>query len=153
VLKGLTAGVHTADPTALRAVGTAGWGHTGAFARMHKDGIEWEITVWHMYGQDPEWAFKKLIQYGKPIWVTEFNHPLGSTKSEQEQADGLAKTIALLRGYQAPYNVQEAHIYELLDEPYWAPNYEAYMGLVRLEKTGPDQSTVEHPKIAYQRVK
>lgn len=153
VLKGLTAGVRAADPTAMRAVGTAGWGHTGAFERMHKDGIEWEITVWHMYGQDPEWAFKKLVQYGKPIWITEFNHPLGSTKSEQEQADGLAKSIALLRGYQATYNVQEAHIYELLDEPYWAPNYEAYMGLVRLEKTGPDQSTVEHPKIAYERVK
>src|SRR6185437_14107278 len=84
VLKGLTAGVHAADPTAMRAVGTAGWGHTGAFERMHKDGIAWEITVWHMYGQDPEWAFKKLVQYGKPIWITEFNHPLGSTKSEQE---------------------------------------------------------------------
>jgi hypothetical protein len=151
VVKGLTAGVHAADPTILRAVGTAGWGHIGAFERMYSDGVSWDISVWHMYGEDPEWALKKLVKYGHPIWITEFNHPLGSTKSEQEQADGLAKAIAQLRRYQSAYNVQAAHIYELLDEPYWAPNYEAYMGLIRVDKIG--ETRVTTPKIAYQRVK
>jgi hypothetical protein len=153
VLKGLTSGAYEADPTVRRAVGTAGWGHIGAFERMQKDGIPWEISVWHMYGGDPEWAFKKLVEYRRPIWVTEFNHPLGSQKSEQEQADGLAETIAYLRRYHEPYNVQAAHIYELLDETYWAPSYEAYMGLVRLEKAGANKWKSGAPKIAYDKIK
>lgn len=151
VVQGLTSGVHAADPIALRAVGTAGWGHTGAFERMFNDGVTWDISVWHMYGQDPEWALKKLVIYGRPIWITEFNHPLGSTKSEQEQADGLAKSMTLLRRYMAPYNVQAAHLYELLDEPYWAPSYEAHMGLIQIEDAGDNKTTAL--KIAYERVK
>ena len=153
VVKGLTEGVRAADPKTLRAVGTAGWGHIGAFERMFNDGANWEISVWHMYGQDPEWALKKLVKYGHPIWITEFNHPLGSTSSEKEQADGLANTMAMLRRYQPTYNIQAAHIYELLDEPYWAPNYEAYMGLIRIEKSDADQAPVTVPKLAYKRVK
>ena len=27
-------------------------------ARMAQDGIRWDISVWHMYGSDPEWAFR-----------------------------------------------------------------------------------------------
>lgn len=153
IVKGLAEGVRAGDPKALRAVGTAGWGHIGAFERMYKDGADWDISVWHMYGQDPEWALKKLVKYGHPIWITEFNYPLGSTSSEKEQADGLANTIAMLRRYQPTYNIQAAHIYELLDEPYWAPNYEAYMGLIRIEKSDVDQTPVTIPKLAYQRVK
>lgn len=153
IVKGLTDGVRAGDPKALRAVGTAGWGHIGAFERMYKDGANWDISVWHMYGQDPEWALKKLIKYGHPIWITEFNYPLGSSSSEKEQADGLADTMAMLRRYQPTYNIQAAHIYELLDEPYWAPNYEAYMGLIRIEKSDVDQTSITLPKLAYQRVK
>ncbi len=74
VLKGLTRGARAADPTVKRAVGTAGWGHLGAFDRMQADGIEWDISVWHSYGQNPEWAFKHLVKFQRPIWVTEFNH-------------------------------------------------------------------------------
>ena len=47
VLMGLAEGVGEADPKALRAMGTAGFGHLGAFDRMAQDGIPWEITVWH----------------------------------------------------------------------------------------------------------
>lgn len=151
VVKGLTEGVRAGDPKALRAVGTAGWGHIGAFERMYKDGADWDISVWHMYGQDPEWALKKLIKYGHPIWITEFNYPLGSTKSEQEQADGLANAMKSLRNYTDTYNIQAAHIYELLDEPYWASSYEAKMGLIRVENSGDGKTTI--PKIAYERVK
>ena len=81
-LRGLSEGVKAADPLAERAIGTAGWGHTAAFERLQADHIEWEISVWHMYGQDPEWAFKIISKVGKPIWVTEFNHPLGSSEGE-----------------------------------------------------------------------
>ena len=63
VIKGLTRGARAADPNVKRAVGTAGWGHLGAFDRMQADGIEWDISVWHSYGENPEWAFKHLVKF------------------------------------------------------------------------------------------
>jgi hypothetical protein len=132
VLKGLSDGMTQVDPGIRKAIGTAGWGHTGAFARMKQDGIDWDISVWHMYGEDPEWAFREIAAYGKPIWVTEFNNPYGSQRSEHEQADGLRQSMMRLRELEDEYEVEAAHIYELFDETYWAPSFEAYMGLVRL---------------------
>jgi Domain of unknown function (DUF4214) len=153
VLKGLTEGAHAADPSVRRAVGTAGWGHIGAFARMKADGIDWDISVWHMYGQDPEWAFKELVRYERPIWVTEFNNPLGSQKGEQEQVNGLKHAISLLRGLQDSYKVEAAHIYELMDESYWGDTAEAHMGLVSMKKDGLGQWIAAEPKPAYAAVR
>lgn len=149
VLKGLSDGMTQADPTVRKAIGTAGWGHLGAFERMHKDGIKWDISVWHAYGEDPEGAFAKIARYGKPIWVTEFNNPLGSQKSERQQAEGLKQAMVRLQELQARYKVEAAHIYELLDETYWAPSYEAFMGLVRLTATDNGGWTTGEPKPAY----
>jgi hypothetical protein len=149
VLKGLSDGAAAADSTALRAMGTAGWGHVGAFRRMRADGIEWDISVWHMYGQDPEWAFEILQEFDRPIWVTEFNHPFGSRDGESAQMQGLKDQIAQLRRLRTRYRVEAAHIYELFDEPYWGEHYEAVMGLVRLVE-GPDGSWKPGaPKPAY----
>lgn len=61
--------------------------HTGAFTRMQRDGIQWDISVWHMHGQDPGWAFKILAAFNRPIWVTESNHPRGGQRAVPEQAD------------------------------------------------------------------
>ena len=84
VLKGLSDGTTAVDPAIRKAMGTAGWGHLGAFARMQQDGIRWDISVWHMYGSDPEWAFKTLAGFKRPIWVTEFNHPgAGSARARR----------------------------------------------------------------------
>jgi hypothetical protein len=149
VLKGLSDGMMSVDPKIRKAMGTAGWGHVGAFERMKKDGIEWDISVWHMYGEDPEWAFKILAQYGRPIWVTEFNNPYGSKKDEQQQAEGLRSQMTRLRELEKSYNVEAAHIYELLDETYWAPNFEAFMGLVRLVPKADDGWRTGEPKPAY----
>jgi len=153
VLKGLSDGMIEVDPKIRKAIGTAGWGHTGAFERMKQDGIEWDISVWHMYGGDPEPAFRKLARYGRPIWVTEFNHPFGSQGGEEQQADGLRQAMKRLHKLQARYNVKAAHIYELLDETYWAPDFEAYMGLVRLIARSDGGWTVGEPKPAYAAVR
>ncbi|MGK9287138.1 DUF4214 domain-containing protein [Sinorhizobium meliloti] len=153
VLKGLSEGMMDVDPKIRKAIGTAGWGHVGAFERMKQDGIKWDISVWHMYGQDPEWAFKELARYGHPIWVTEFNNPLGSQRSEEQQADGLKRSMMRLRELQAQYNVEAAHIYELLDETYWAPSFEAHMGLVKLTANGDGGWAVGEPKPAYASVR
>jgi hypothetical protein len=149
VLKGLTEGMIEVDPNIRKAVGTAGWGHTGAFERMKNDGIEWDISVWHMYGDDPEPAFDVIAKYGKPIWVTEFNNPYGSQDSEREQAEGLLKSMNQLRELQDKYNVEAAHIYEPLDEKYWAPSFEASMGLVRLVGSAERGWSAEGPKVSY----
>jgi hypothetical protein len=149
VLKGLSDGAIAADPTVRKAMGTAGWGHLGAFKLMERDGIAWDISVWHMYGQNPEWAFKELAKFGHPIWVTEFNHPEGSKESEEKQAQGLRDWMTRLRKLSAVYDLEAAHIYELMDETYWAPNFEALMGLVRLERDGNDGWRPGPPKPAY----
>ena len=93
VLKGLSDGTTAVDPMIRKAIGTAGWGHTGAFGRMRNDGIRWDISVWHMYGQDPEWAFKILADFNRPIWVTEFNNPGGSKGGAEKQADGIVRAM------------------------------------------------------------
>jgi hypothetical protein len=136
VLKGLSDAATAVDPAIRKAIGTAGWGHLGAFTRMQQDGIRWDISVWHMYGGDPEEAFKTLAGFKRPIWVTEFNHPLGGQGSVAAQADGLVRAMTRLRQLQLTYNVEAAHVYELMDEPYWAPSYEASMGLVALVEDG-----------------
>ena len=153
VLKGLSDGAKAVDPSIRRAMGTAGWGHTGAFERMRADGIEWDISVWHVYGQDPEWAFKILAGYGKPIWVTEFNHPGGSTDGTDAQANGLVRMMSRLKTLAAAYRVEAAHIYELYDEPYWAPSYEASMGLYTLERSGDETWRPGKPKPAFDAVR
>jgi hypothetical protein len=84
--------------------------------------------------------------------VTELNHPEGSTKSAEDQAAGLKRAIERLRVLAPLYRVEAAHIYELLDEPYWAPSYEANMGLVTVEKDG-ESWKPGAPKPAYEAVK
>lgn len=153
VLRGLSDATIAVDPTIRKAMGTAGWGHRAAFTRMLQDGIRWDISVWHLYEGDPEEAFKFLATLGRPIWLTEFNYAGGSQRGEKQQADGLVQAMTLLRRYQSRYGLEAAHIYELLDEPYWAPSYEAFMGLVRLKKRGEGLWAPSGRKPAYDAVK
>jgi hypothetical protein len=153
VLRGLSDATISVDPTIKKAIGTAGWGHTGAFARMQDDGIQWDITVWHMYSYNNDWAFKQLVKYNRPIWITEFNNPYGSQKGLEKQSDGLTQIIAYLRNIRKKYNIEAAHIYELLDERYWAPSFEAHMGLITLEKDGNKGWKLGVKKPAYKVVK
>ncbi|MDH4989435.1 DUF4214 domain-containing protein [Aquamicrobium lusatiense] len=147
VLRGLSDGTEAADPTIRKAMGTAGWGHTGAFERMKMDGIDWDISVWHHYGDDLKRPLDYLRTLGKPVWITEFNR--SGEKGEQDQADGLLEMMRQFRELGAEYRIEAAHIYELLDEPYWAPSFEATMGLVRLRKTDEGRWTPDGVKLAY----
>jgi hypothetical protein len=134
VLKGMSDATKAIDPTARRAIGTAGWGRYGAYERMRQDGIEWDITVWHTFSPDLESQLLRVASYGKPIWITEFNHPKGSHDSAVAQAAGLEKMMIELRALRQRFKIEAAHVYELLDETYWAPHYEGSMGLVYLAK-------------------
>ena len=147
VLRGLSDGAEAADPTIRKAMGTAGWGHTGAFERMKADGIDWDISVWHHYGDELKRPLDYLRTLGKPVWITEFNR--SGEKGEQDQADGLLDMMRRFRDLRTEYRIEAAHIYELLDEPYWAPSFEATMGLVRLRKTEEGRWTPDGVKLAY----
>jgi hypothetical protein len=133
ILRGLSDGVHAGDPTALRAIGTAGWGHSGAFDRLAADAVGWDISVWHQYERGQDLQLAHVASFGKPIWITEFNHPNGSRDGEDLQARGVAAMMQDYRDRQARYRIEAAFIYELFDEPYW-DGYEASMGLVRQAK-------------------
>lgn len=138
MLKGLAEGVGEADPKALRAMGTAGFGHLGAFVRMAKDEIPWEITVWHDYEAVRESYLEELASYGKPIWITEFNAGGGGEFSHQENARMIAERIAYYRTVREKYRVTAAFFYELLDQPYWGDDFEARMGLASLKRQNPE---------------
>jgi len=133
ILSGLAEGIGHGDKKALRAMGTAGFGHLGAFARMKKDGIPWEITVWHDYETVRESYLETLKEYGKPIWITEFNAGGGGDFSHEENARQLVARIDYYRQMREKYQVTAAFQYELLDEPYWGDHFEARMGLVSLK--------------------
>lgn len=149
LLRGMSEGIAAVDPELRRAIGSAGWGHVGMFERLSADGVPWDISVWHIYGEDPEWAFEHLARYKRPIWVTEVNHPLGSQDGEAAQAEGLRRIMTRLGELSERFGVEAAHIYQLLDEPYWAPSFEAVMGLVPLAPTAEGGWRVLAPKPAY----
>ena len=53
----------------------------------------------------------------------------------------------------AKYKVEAAFVYELLDETYWAPNFEAHMGLVQLDGSANRGWFIGNRKVAYQTVR
>ncbi|HVV94024.1 MAG TPA: hypothetical protein VHD15_11445 [Hyphomicrobiales bacterium] len=153
VLRGLSDGIHAADPAARRAIGTSGWGHVGIFQRFKQDGLGWDISVWHMYGEDPEWAFKLLKPLGKPIWITEFGQAGAGPEGEAAQAQALGHWIRRIDQLAQPYDVEAAFLYELLDESYWGETNEARMGVVRLVKDSHGQWSEGPLKAGYAAVR
>jgi len=154
VLSGFSEGVAAADPKAIRAMGTAGFGHLGAFERMKQDKIEWDITVWHDYETIRESYLETLAEYGKPIWITEFNAGGGGDQSHEQNAKMLTERIAFYREVRDKYKVAAAFVYELLDEPYWGDHFEARMGLVSLipdDKRGWRVGAIKPQGLAVQR--
>ena len=150
VLKGLSVGVAGVDPKARKAMGTAGWGHLGAFERLRNDGVAWDISVWHQYSEDADWAYEKLQAYGKPIWITEFSPP----NADRPDAEALrpARLEAMMRKIlktARKFRIEAAFIYELLDEPYWTDSPEARFGLLTMTRSGSAwRIAAPHPSVA-----
>jgi hypothetical protein len=149
LLRGLSEGIHAADPAARRAIGTSGFGHVGIFQRFVHDGLAWEINVWHLYGEDPEWAFKMLQPIGKPIWITEYGEAGAGPNGEAAQAKALAYWIHRIAALAGRYDIEAAFLYELMDESYWGASNEARMGVVRLVKDKAGHWTVGPRKPAF----
>ncbi len=153
VLKGLSDGCGEGDPQARRAIGTAGWGRVGAFDRMVEDGIGWEISVWHDYETISRRFLDRLAGHGRPIWITEFNAGGGGEASEAENARMLVERMNYYRRFRKSHRLEAVHIYQLLDEPYWGDNFEARMGIVRMEATPGDSFRIGELKPAAEAVR
>lgn len=152
VFAGLSEGVASTGTSARRAIGTAGWGHLGAFERMKADGIDWDITVWHDYEGITEPFLQRLASYERQIWITEFNAGGGGFDTEANNARRLIERMAYYHVMAPRYRIEAAFIYELLDETYWGDTFEARMGLIRIASEG-DTWRVGEPKPAAAAVK
>lgn len=140
-LKGLSEGLRAGDPQARRAIGTSGWGRVAPLELLRRDGVSWDITVWHEYTRDPaagprDEVFEALAQFGKPIWITEFTAGgLDLSIDVNRQARIFSGLFDVYRQMAPRYNIEAAFIYELLDQPYLGDGtFEARMGLVRVEE-------------------
>lgn len=144
MLRGLAEGVREGNHEALRLIGTAGWLHFGFIDLLVRDGVPFDVLVWHWYSEmgDMTGSIKsysgtytvldKLTGYGKPVWVTEGNLRNGCLGgNEQVQAEYLARTIKSLA---ATGKIGAYVVYELFDEPYLlSAGGEAFYGLVHCE--------------------
>lgn len=137
LINGMYDGAKGADPTAKTVVDNAGWHHYGFLQRLAADGVKWDITGTHWYSDQGSItnvggggvnSLEILARFNKPIWVTEFNARPGSM-GEQAEAQWLTKTMADWDALASKYNVQAAHIYELLDQPEMGSSPEARYGL------------------------
>jgi Glycosyl hydrolase family 53 len=135
LIKGMLAALHEASPSSRSIVQTSQ--HTpnsldsGFLQRLIEDGITFDITGYHYYstnGHVPTTnegtnALKILHdKFHKPIWITEFDKSSSSRTvgpSSDPKAQGIALTAALneIAAEAHKYDVREADIYELLDQP------------------------------------
>jgi len=139
MLRGMSEGVHAADPSAKRLINFAGWLHTGFFQRVEDDHIPYEIVGVHWYEKEgditcPGQSYPcparpqhfnviqrlQSITHNKPMWVTETNYsPVDNMSAEQNNEKEKFVVSNLQRWINSPkvYPFEVIIIYELLDEP------------------------------------
>jgi hypothetical protein len=132
-LRGLLDGVRAGDPATRRIVDNAGWCHYGFLERLDRDGVRWDVTGQHWYADqgDMESAgcgcpagalhlchtnvLEILHNFGKPIWITEFND--NRSEDPETAARWILKEMRAWSVAAARYGIEEAQLYELLDQP------------------------------------
>jgi hypothetical protein len=144
MLRGLAEGLRETHPDCVRMIDTAGWLHFGFIDLLVRDNVPFDILAWHWYSEMRSMTrpiesysgtyvvLDKLLEYGKPVWLTEGNARNGTlANTEEEQAKYLVDTIRELRdtGQVGCYVV-----YELFDEPQLLSlGGEAFYGIVHCE--------------------
>jgi hypothetical protein len=153
-LQGLNEGIKEVDPTAKTMVDVS-WLHYGYIERLvNEDHIPFDILAWHWYSDMGDITkvngncnlIDILRRFGKPIWITEANRRDGSMNGkEAEQAEHLKK-IALQ--WKNIHDIQAVFVYELLDEPYFGNDGEAFYGFVEIVKNAEGKWQVGRKKPA-----
>jgi Domain of unknown function (DUF4214) len=175
MLRGLSEGVHDADPGARRIINFAGWLHVGFVQKIENDHIPYEILGIHWYqemgditcpGQEypcpPNPKHFNVIQRvqsitrGKPMWMTETNYRAQAGKSDDENRSRidayLAPTLERYLHSPSKYPFQVVVIYELLDEVNVSSVTERQFGLLTVQKQPDGRYTAGAPKQSYQAV-
>ena len=121
---GMIAAVHAANPKALAIINDAGWCHYGMMNQLWADGVRWDVTAIHWYGNmgnvidaacGPNERSNVLAihaAFGKPIWFTEFNSNAGGDAANH-MAKWAPPFMTQISDLALQYNIQAAFIYEL----------------------------------------
>jgi Glycosyl hydrolase catalytic core len=133
LIRGMSDGLHEANPDALRMVETSQNGKnpdSGFLERLINDGITFDLTSFHYYTQTGQFrvaengenALQILHQqFHKPIWITEFDkaghNGAGPNSDPVEQGQALETALSEIARDSRKYDIAEAYIYELLDQP------------------------------------
>lgn len=127
-MRGLVDGVRQGDPGAKIAVGDAGGCNYGFTQALWNDNVRWDVTIMHAYdffgdidaghgcaaGND---LVGHHTQYGKPIWITEFNYtPAVASQSKRDMGVGMTNMMAKFASLAAKYDIEVVDVYELYDE-------------------------------------
>jgi hypothetical protein len=175
MLRGLSEGVHEADPSARRIINFAGWLHTGFFQKIEDDHIPYDIVGIHWYqdmgeitcpGQQYPCPARRQhfnviqrlqsITRDKPMWVTETNYRAQPGKTVEENRSRIDAYLAptLERYLHSPsvYPFQVVCIYELLDEINFSADTERQAGLISVQKQPDGRFAAGPPKQSYQAV-
>lgn len=131
-IKGMRAGFKSKSAQPV-GVGIAGRSF-GFFDLLKRDGVQWDITTWHIYitsdtsaadiAAGADLYLTRLAGYGKPIAITEFNQQDGHLSTASPQT--LLDMMTAIQSLAVSKNVVAAYIYELLDEPHLAGGEATY---------------------------
>ncbi|WP_158513939.1 hypothetical protein [Ramlibacter tataouinensis] len=109
----------------------------GLMTHLRNNGVQWDITGWHVYPRQEQasllndtWygaggPLAQLASFGKPVRINEFHCGEIYDGAYENQA-GMATTEKCLKGLtrhlkelrtQTIANIESIHLYELLDEP------------------------------------
>jgi len=133
LIQGMLAGLRDGSPSSLRIVQTSQNRKnpdSGFLERLLHDGIEFDITGYHYYSNDGHIRIadngKNALQilseaFHKPIWITEFDQAshdgAGPNADPREQAKTLDSALREIAQDARQYDIKQAYIYELLDQP------------------------------------
>ncbi|MGA8441345.1 MAG: cellulase family glycosylhydrolase [Candidatus Sulfotelmatobacter sp.] len=131
LIRGMSDGLQEGSPTALHIVETSQNGKnpdSGFLERLIRNGIKFDITSYHYYTQTGQFriaengenALEILHQeFHKPIWITEFDKAAhdGAGPNAVEQGEALETALSEIARDSRKYDIAEAYIYELLDQP------------------------------------
>jgi Glycosyl hydrolase catalytic core. len=126
-------GMKDGNSSALSCIDTSGHGHFGWTDELWKDGVRWDITGEHFYSERGVVSIRELHlevgltdklalmkkNYGRPVWITEFNYWFadGQAPDKQAMGDYLATTMAQYDGWAREFQIEAVDIYEMLDQP------------------------------------
>lgn len=137
LLTGMLQGLHEADPSARSMVNTAKSNQypvdSGFLQRLIDDGVRFDIVSYHYYDQDghvpttndgTRVSALQILHDGfhKPIWITEFDRSssgpdIGPSADPKAQGQALTRGMREIAADAAEYDVANADIYELLNQP------------------------------------